>query len=258
LGRKFGQHFLSSPAILEKIAAAANPSEEPAERIVEIGPGKGALTEHLLKRANQVIAIEIDPVMVQYLSHRFREEPRLTILHQDVLKTDLGAFGPSVIAGNLPYYITSPILDRVFTSSSGWSRAVFLVQKEVAERIAAKPGSRDYGYLSVQTQLFAKPEILFPVSRTAFRPPPKVESAVVQLTPQPPIVSETKSFLEFASACFRHKRKTLRNNLIERYPKDAVDALPEASSRAEQLTIEQMAAIWRSLLDRHIPAGHSD
>jgi len=247
LGKKYGQHFLSSPSILEKIAVAANPLDEPADLIVEIGPGRGALTEHLLKRANRIVAIEIDPVMVHYLKQRFREEPRFTVLNQDVLKADLGSFGPSIIAGNLPYYITSPILDRVFASGDCWTRAVFLVQKEVAERVAAKPGSRDYGYLSVQTQLFSKPEILFQVSRTAFRPPPKVESAVFQLTPVAPVVSEVKSFLDFASICFRHKRKTLRNNLLVRYEKSAVEALGEAGSRAEQLSIEQMAAIWRAL-----------
>ncbi len=258
MGRRFGQHFLASPTILEKIAVAVNPSDEPADLIVEIGPGRGALTEHLLPRANRVIAIEIDPVMVHYLNHRFRESTKLTVLQQDVLKVDLREFGPSIIAGNLPYYITSPILERVFASGDCWSSAVFLVQKEVAERIAAQPGSRDYGYLSVQTQLFAKPEILFPVSKTAFRPPPKVESAVFRLTPQTPVVSEVKSFLDFASVCFRQKRKTLRNNLLVRYDKVAVDALPEAPSRAEQLSIAQLADIWRRLADREIPAGHGD
>ena len=258
MGRRFGQHFLASPSILERIAAAANPAEEPVDLIVEIGPGKGALTEHLLKRAQRIVAIEIDPVMVHYLAHRFREQPRLTVLNQDVLKVDLGTFGPCTVVGNLPYYITSPILDRVFASGDSWNSAVFLVQKEVAERVAAAPGSRDYGYLSVQTQLFAKPEVLFQVSKTAFRPPPKVESAVFRLTPRTPPVSEVKSFLDFASACFRHKRKTLRNNLLERYEKTAVDALPEASTRAEQLSIEQLANIWRSLSNHHIATSHRD
>ena len=160
--------------------------------------------------------------------------------------------------GNLPYYITSPILERVFASGDSWNSAVFLVQKEVADRVAASPGSRDYGYLSIQTQLFSKPEILFQVSKSAFRPPPKVESAVFRLTPRTPPVSEVKSFLDFASTCFRHKRKTLRNNLLERYEKAAVDALPEASTRAEQLSIEQLAGIWRSLSNSQIAASHGD
>ena len=116
MSKKYGQHFLSSPSILEKIAVAANPLDEPADLIVEIGPGRGALTEHLLKRAKRIVAIEIDPVMVHYLKQRFREEPRFTVLNQDVLKADLGSFGPSIIAGNLPYYITSPVVERTLAA----------------------------------------------------------------------------------------------------------------------------------------------
>jgi 16S rRNA (adenine1518-N6/adenine1519-N6)-dimethyltransferase len=259
LGQRYGQHFLSAPTILERIAKAANPDDEPVELIIEIGPGRGALTEYLLQRANRVIAIEIDQVLVHYLNNRFRDQShKLTVLNQDVLKTDLGSFGPAVIAGNLPYYITSPILERVFAAGDSWQRAVFLVQKEVADRITSNPGSRDFGYLSVQTQLFSTPEILFPVSKGAFRPPPKVESAVFQLTPKTPIVADTRSFLNFASVCFRQKRKTLRNNLLARYDKQAVDALPEAPSRAEQLSLEQLADIWRRLAGSEVAAGHRD
>ena len=137
-----------------------------------------------------------------------------------MLKTDLAALaspGRAVIAGNLPYYITSPILDRVFALADRWERAVFLVQAEVAARLAAEPGSRDYGYLSVLTQVYARPRILFEVPRAAFRPPPKVDSAVVLLEPRDAQadwgVADRDAFLRFASDCFRHKRKTLRNNL---------------------------------------------
>lgn len=257
MGRKYGQHFLSNPSILERIATAACPDGPETELVIEIGPGRGALTEHLLKRARRVVAVEIDTVLVHYLQNKFRDFPNLTILHQDVLKTDLSAYGPAVIAGNLPYYITSPILDRVFAAGGSWQRAVFLVQKEVAERVTAGPGSRDYGYLSVQTRLFSEPRILFPVSRGSFRPPPKVESAVFELVPHAaPAVRDTKAFLRFASACFRQKRKTLRNNLLAAYEKDAVDALPQAGTRAEQLSVEELAAIWIQLAGREIAQGH--
>ncbi len=263
MGQRYGQHFLASPSILERIADAAHPSkDEPADLIVEIGPGKGALTEYLLPRARRVIAVEIDRVMVHYLQNRFREQiasQKLTILNQDILKTGLREFGPHIVAGNLPYYITSPILEKVFESGDAWQRGVFLVQKEVAERVAAGPGSRDYGYLSVQAHLFSQPEILFTVSKGAFRPPPKVESAVFRLTPRTPPVRETRQFLQFASICFRQKRKTLRNNLLARYSKEAIDALPHPSNvRAEQLSIEQLAEIWTLLAGSEIAAGHSD
>ena len=181
LGRRLGQHFLVRQSILERIAEAACP--EVGGTVVEIGPGRGALTSHLLRRADRVIAIEIDPVLVQYLRAEFRDEPKLTLVEADVLKTDLRQFGAATVAGNLPYYITSPILEKVLLLAEQLSRAVFLVQKEVAKRLAAGPGSRDYGYLSVQTQLLSVPEVLFVVPAAAFRPPPKVDSAVVRLTP---------------------------------------------------------------------------
>lgn len=210
-------------------------------RVVEIGPGKGALTEPLLERADKVVAIEVDPHLVHYLHQKFREQieqGRLEVVEGDVLKTN---FSGAVIAGNLPYYITSPILEKVF-SLPEWTSAVFLMQSEVADRLAAKPGTRDFGYLSVQTQVHANPEILFRVPKDAFRPPPKVESAVVRLERRSLLeVPDPPSFLKFASLCFRHKRKTLRNNLAPLYE---ISALPEARLRAEQLSISELAALY--------------
>lgn len=243
--RRLGQHFLSNSTILERIACAACP--QPVDLVVEIGPGKGSLTQHLLSHAQRVVAIEIDTILVHYLQQKFKDESRLTVINQDVLKADLGAWGPAVIAGNLPYYITSPILDKVFASGDAWQRAAFLVQKEVAERITAEPGSRDYGFLSVQTQSNAKAKILFKVGRGAFSPPPKVESVVFSLERIPPPVDDLPSFLKFASTSFRHKRKTLRNNLIERYTREQLDTLDIGSKRAEQLSIAEMAGIWKQL-----------
>lgn len=218
------------------------------ELVVEIGPGRGALTTHLLEHAERVIAIEIDPVLVQYLRAKFRDEPRLEIVESDVLKADLSAWGPVAVAGNLPYYITSPIVEKVLGLRSLLQRAVFLVQKEVAERIATGPGSRDYGYLSVSTQFQAEAELLLTVPPGAFRPPPKVDSAVVRLTPRAALpVKNPDAFLRFAGLCFRQKRKTLRNNLLGAYDREVLDQLPQSGKRAEQLSIPELIGLFESL-----------
>jgi 16S rRNA (adenine1518-N6/adenine1519-N6)-dimethyltransferase len=252
LARRFGQHFLSRKSILDRIAAAA--LGEGAPLAIEIGPGKGALTESLLERAEKVIAIEIDPYLVHYLRQKFREAVdagSLVLIEGDVLKTDLAAWGPAVVAGNLPYYITSPILEKIFALGPMWKRAVFLVQAEVAERLAATPGGRDFGYLSVVAQLAARVEILFRVARTAFHPPPKVDSAVVSLTPRDAAaelgIRDLAAFLRFASTAFRQKRKTLRNNLAPLYGKERVDSLEWAGKRAEQLSVAELAELFQML-----------
>lgn len=246
-GRRLGQHFLIRKSILERIASAACPA--PDATVVEIGPGKGALTEHLLARAARVIAIEVDQILVHYLQQKFRDNPNLTIVGADVLKVDLTQWGPVTIAGNLPYYITSPIFERVLSIGMLLQNAVFLVQKEVAARVTASPGSRDYGYLTVQTRLMGEPRFLFDVPPTAFHPPPKVDSAVVQLTPRAELpVQDRQAFLEFASICFRHKRKTLRNNLIENYDKSLIDSLPDVGKRAEQLSLAQFIDLHQRIL----------
>jgi 16S rRNA (adenine1518-N6/adenine1519-N6)-dimethyltransferase len=243
LGRRYGQHFLSRKSILDRIAEAACGERVP--RVIEIGPGKGALTESLLDRADKVVAIEVDPHLVHYLHQKFRdpiEQGRLEVIEGDVLKTN---FEGAVIVGNLPYYITSPILEKVFALGESWSRAVFMMQTEVAERLAAKPGTRDFGYLSVQTQVHAQPEILFAVPRDAFRPPPKVDSAVVRLERRSlPEVADPASFLKFASMCFRHKRKTLRNNLAPLYE---LSTIAEGRLRAEQMSISDLSALFAKI-----------
>ena len=206
-------------------------------------------------RLPKIIAIEVDPVLVHYLQQKFRdriEAGRLELVQADVLKADLAALaGPdgAVIVGNLPYYITSPILSSVFGMGDRWKRAVFLVQAEVAARIAAGPGGRDYGYLSVLTQVHATPRVLFDVERGAFRPPPKVDSAVIQLEPRraEDAITDRDGFLSFASACFQHKRKTLRNNLSPRYGREKMDSMAEGRLRAEQLSVTELAQLYRRL-----------
>jgi 16S rRNA (adenine1518-N6/adenine1519-N6)-dimethyltransferase len=241
VGQRLGQHFLVKGSVLERIAAAACPDH--VELVVEIGPGRGALTEKLLHRASRVLAIELDPSLVEHLRRRF--DDRLEVIHQDVLAADPAQWRGAPIVGNLPYYITSPILEKVVRS--GFPRAVFLMQKEVAERLTAAPGSRDYGFLTVQTAVFARATMLFEVKPSAFHPPPKVDSAVVLLEPRPPAVSDPAAFVRFAGACFRQKRKMLRNNLAPLYGKEAVDALPEAALRAEQLPLEQLVDLYERL-----------
>jgi 16S rRNA (adenine1518-N6/adenine1519-N6)-dimethyltransferase len=234
--RKLGQHFLRNGAILERIAAAACPRSEAA--VVEIGPGRGALTEKLLARAQRVVAIELDAELVRYLSHKFAGEPRLSIVEGDALSADLEQWGRVPIVGNLPYYAATPILEKAIRLRP--PRAVFLIQKEVAERLVARPGQRAYGYLTVATALFASARLLFEVKPGAFVPPPAVDSAVVLLEPRPTV---PQGVLELISHAFRHKRKTLRNNLAPVYGK-AVETWPEAGLRAEQIPLSGFLELY--------------
>jgi 16S rRNA (adenine1518-N6/adenine1519-N6)-dimethyltransferase len=243
--QKLGQHFLCSRPVLERIASAACAPDEPL--VIEIGPGKGALTAHLLARARRVVAIEVDPAMIEHLRRTFGDEPRLEIVEADAPEVDFTQWGPAAITGNLPYYVATPILEKVAPSGG-----VFLIQKEVAERVTARPGSKAYGYFTVRLALCASAEMLLTVKPGAFCPPPKVDSAVVRLSPRARAeelgIADANDFLEFISACFRQKRKTLRNNLVQTNFKEGIESLPEASKRAEQLSLEQFADLYRRLL----------
>ena len=244
--QKLGQHFLASQRILERIATSACP--DAAAQVIEIGPGQGALTERLLAHAPRVIAIEMDPALAAHLRERWPNEPRLNLVEGNALNFDWTQWGPGVLAGNLPYYVATAIISKYLANPGPLTQAVFLIQKEVAERITATPGTRDFGYLSVECQYLAKAEYLFTVPPGAFRPPPKVDSAVIRLTPRLEARSaESKSFLDFASACFRQKRKTLRNNLAERYPKEKLEGIPALSQRAEQLSVAKLLELFRTI-----------
>jgi 16S rRNA (adenine1518-N6/adenine1519-N6)-dimethyltransferase len=254
--QRLGQHFLVKGSILDRIARVACPEIEPL--VIEIGPGRGALTERLIGRTGRLIAIEIDAALVGILREELAGAPHLTIIHADALDTSLGQWGPAVIAGNLPYYAATPIIDKILAAP--FRRAVLLIQKEVAARLAAVPGSRDYGYLSVRTQLFASVEMLFDVPPSAFRPPPKVDSTVIRLHPRDRVtelgITDAEGFVTFVGQCFRQKRKTIRNNLAGIYGKSALDHLPEAGKRAEQLTQLQFADLYR-VLYHHGPGGQN-
>ncbi len=234
--------------MLERIARAACPQREPL--IVEIGPGRGALTARLLERADRVVAIELDSYLANHLRSKFASEPRLEIVEQDVLATDLAQWGDVPMAGNLPYYISSAIIERVARVAP--PRAVFLIQNEVAERLVAQPGTRAYGFLTVEVAARMDARLLLRVKPTAFHPPPKVDSAVVLLEPrrEPLNVGDIDDFVKFAGQCFRHKRKTLRNNLAESYGRESRDSWPEAGLRAEQLSLSQFAALYSRFTER--------
>lgn len=248
MGQRLGQHFLFDRSILERIAGAACGAH--ASTVIEIGPGPGGLTERLLPRCDRLVAVELDPALAEALRSRFGADPRFELIEADVLHIDLSRWGRAVVVGNIPYYITSPIVERALGLGPLLERAVFLVQKEVAARLAAAPGSRDYGYLSVAVQLRCHVQALFSVKRGAFRPPPKVESAVVLLEPRvEPLCADVPGFLRFASACFRQKRKTLRNNLAGVYEKERIEALEEAPLRAEQLAVSELVRLFARLKD---------
>jgi 16S rRNA (adenine1518-N6/adenine1519-N6)-dimethyltransferase len=245
LPRKLGQHFLKDEKALAIIAEAA--CGNGVERVIEIGPGGGALTRHLLSRTRELHAVELDTALLPVLEREFGDDPRFHLHHGDVLETDLSQWGPAAIAGNLPYYITSPIIERFLLLGGDFTRAVFLVQEEVADRLRAGPGSRDYGYLSVHAQLFCTVELVCKVPAASFSPPPKVDSAVVRMVRRPSLPENPEPVVKLMSRSFAHKRKTLRNNLRPFYPPELVDLLPEAGLRAEQLSIGQFIDLERRL-----------
>lgn len=210
--KRLGQHFLTDPKLLARIADALGAAR--ADTVIEIGPGRGALTSQLLERAGRVVAIELDRELAPMLAARWRDELRFRVVEGDVLEQDLGALagGPYLLAGNVPYNITTPILFHAMRRPRP-ARAVYLVQLEVAQRVVAAPGSEDYGALSVNVQALADVELLFRVSARAFTPPPKVESAVIRVTPRPePMMqpAEEEPFRLLVQAAFGLRRKQMR------------------------------------------------
>jgi 16S rRNA (adenine1518-N6/adenine1519-N6)-dimethyltransferase len=210
--KRLGQHFLTDPRILTRIADALAPTAD--ETVIEIGPGRGALTDVLMPRVRRLIAIELDRELASRLRERYAADGRLTVVEADVLTVDFGeiAGGPFVVAGNVPYNITTPILFHALERPRPL-RAVYLVQREVAERVVAPPGSEAYGALSVNVQCVANAEIVFRVAAGSFSPPPKVESAVLRITPRSdPVVAEVDEarYRALVQAAFSLRRKQLR------------------------------------------------
>jgi 16S rRNA (adenine1518-N6/adenine1519-N6)-dimethyltransferase len=255
---RLGQNFLRDAAAIQRIANALG--DLGSETVIEIGPGQGVITRALASTAAHVIAIELDPHLAAHIGNQFPQE-RVTVIQADVLSFDFAAASNKagkrlVVAGNLPYYITSPILLKLAASHVALDRAVLMVQREVADRIVAVPGSRDYGLLSVTVQMYGPVERLFTLPPAAFSPPPDVHSTVFRWRFAPRFAElgvEEAGFLRFARQVFAQKRKTLANNLRSAgyEPADIQTSLAAASigaqARAEELALERLAALWVSL-----------
>ena len=257
--KSLGQHFLTDRRILGRIADALH--LEGDETVLEIGPGRGALTDLLADRAGRLIAIEYDRALAAMLRERYARRSNVLVAEADVLEVSLGelAAGPYVLVGNVPYYITTPILFHALVPPRA-DRAVYLVQREVAQRLSAKPGSKEYGALTVNVAAVARAETLFGVPAGAFAPPPKVESAVVRITPlAEPLVSseEERPFRTLVQGAFGMRRKQMRRVVRSLYALDAeqADALLaaagiEPADRPEVLSVEQFVALLRGVRQR--------
>jgi 16S rRNA (adenine1518-N6/adenine1519-N6)-dimethyltransferase len=266
---KLGQHFLTDDsAVVQIIDALGDVSRT---TVLEIGPGRGVLTTLLAKRTRRLIAIELDRVLAAQLRMNFSLTPNVEIVEGDILAIDFDSlFGPKPgstrpgmeqtpervrVVGNLPYFITSDILLRLFEYRRYFDELILMVQREVAERLAAKPGKSDYGLLSATAQLYAQVDNLFTLPPDSFSPPPKVHSSVVRLTIDPKLeslhVPETP-FINFLKLAFGQKRKTLMNNLKAQYTAKVLKSAMEEAKvkpevRAEALSLEKSAALFRAL-----------
>ena len=252
--KHLGQNFLHEQSIIDKIVQAVNP--KPGDRLVEIGPGQGAITFPLLDRHGELTVIEFDRDLIAPLTEAARSHGDLTVVHRDVLRVDFGALadgGRIRLVGNLPYNLSSPILFHALDHAAAISDMTFMLQKEVVERMASGPGSKVYGRLSVMLQAYCTVTPLFTVPPEAFRPAPKVDSAVVRLVPLPPesiAVRDRGSFERVVRDAFGQRRKTLRNALSKLCDAGAIEAAgirPDA--RAEQIEVGDFIRLANSLGD---------
>ena len=255
--RRLGQHFLNDPGILNKIVRVIDP--QPEDRIIEVGAGKGALTFPLAQKAGEVIAIEKDGELIPVLQSK--KPANLTIIEKDVLRVDFrellaageGVPGPVKLVGNLPYSISSPLMFKVLENKGLFQKCVFLVQKEVAERICAQPGSKKYAPLSILVENVFSARVHFIVHPGSFSPPPRVESALISLaTRAAPLfqISNDRLFLRLLQAAFRQRRKILLNNLRNSgWPPDAIQAACrdlglDRTARPEELSLAQFVRLF--------------
>jgi 16S rRNA (adenine1518-N6/adenine1519-N6)-dimethyltransferase len=271
--QKLGQHFLSDAGWREKIARSIGVSAHSIEGArtnradalwIEIGAGHGELTRHLLQSGAAVVAVEFDAKLAACLRGLIAEFPKLRVVEGDVLETDIAILAGGCharIYGNLPYYITSPILHQLFSFADLIDEIHIVIQLEVAFRLVARPGTRDYGYLSVLTQYFSRPSLAMKIPRGAFQPPPEVGSALVSMRLPGErgklTLADEQGFLDFVKLCFAQKRKTLVNNLRALAEPAQLRAILEARSlrvdaRAEQLSVAELASLFASLGAPHV------
>ena len=264
--KSFGQNFLTDTNILQKIVDTAEIDDQ--VNVIEIGPGIGALTEFLAERAAQVMAFEIDHRLVPILADTLRDFDNVTVVNEDILKVDLAQHIqnfknpdlPIKVVANLPYYITTPILMHLIESGIPFSDFVVMMQKEVADRISAKPNTKAYGSLSIAVQYYMTAKVAFIVPRTVFVPAPNVDSAILKMVrrPEPAVaVEDEKFFFKVSKASFIHRRKTLWNNLTGYFGKtdEIKDKLTKAldqaglspSVRGEALGLEEFASLADAL-----------
>lgn len=258
--RRWSQNFLKDPNIAGKIAAALQ-LEHPS-LIIEVGPGGGILTRFLLKQTDRLLVVEIDPELAAALPALLERPPALEVIEQDFMKFDLKKILQEFpghhkgVIGNLPYHITTPIFFKILDQAAYLNQAVFMIQKEVAQRICAEPGSKVYGILSVFIQLYARVEYLFTVPAHLFSPPPKVDSGVLRLT----FISRAEEkllnpslFREIVRLTFGQRRKMLRNTLSALYPRFILDQLNlDLSRRPESLSVEEFADLSNQLQKIHM------
>jgi 16S rRNA (adenine1518-N6/adenine1519-N6)-dimethyltransferase len=250
--KRFGQHFLHDPAVIGRIVATINPAD--SEQLVEIGPGQGAITLPLLQQAGRLAVVELDRDLVGPLRDRCEDLGELTVYNADALRFDfceLAENGPLRIIGNLPYNISTPLLFHLLGQHHCIRDMHFMLQKEVVERMAATPGSRQYGRLSVMLQYRCEVTHLFNIGPGAFTPPPKVESAFVRLVPYacPPVqVNDAVVFEQLVRQAFAQRRKTLRNALRGMLEADVISSLGiDPVARAETLSVSDFAALANSV-----------
>ncbi len=251
--KRFGQHFLHDQNIIHKIISALNP--QPQQSIIEIGPGQGALTLPLLKRCQRLTAIELDRDLIPILQQKSASIGELTLVNQDVLKLELSELQlptPLRLVGNLPYNISTPLMFHLLKSSNLIGDMVFMLQKEVAERIIATPHSKLYGKLTVMMQYFCASEYLFDVPPGCFSPPPKVDSSVIRLRPySTPLhqVDNYQALEQLVSAAFNQRRKTISNSLKNLLNKGTIAELGiDPSARAENLTLADFVQLTQAML----------
>lgn len=257
--KRFGQNFLSDPGVVDQIVRSIAP--RPLDNLVEIGPGQGALTLPLLQHCPTLAVIELDRDLVARLETLKPEYPGLVIHQGDALKFDFsqlsGAARSLRVVGNLPYNISTPLLFHLLSFSHQLLDMHFMLQKEVVERMAAAPGSKTYGRLSIMIQYFCQVDFLFPVAPECFSPRPKVESAIVRLTPHATLpfpADDFDTFKQLVSVCFQRRRKTLRNSLRTMVPAAAIEALDfglDLTTRPDNIAVRDFVAISNILAQYH-------